>query len=74
MPGSINFYLLTLYKGKPIYQEINEAYEFWPGRWRLDTFVEIPASAAPGVYSYRMAFTSVPLRFERGLTFLVPVP
>ena len=61
-----------LYKGKPIYLETNEAYEFLPGRWREDTFVEIPESATPGVYSYRMEFTSEKLKFERGLTFLVP--
>ena len=63
-----------LYKGEPIYQEVSEAYEFLPGRWRIDTFVEIPSSAAPGVYSYQMEFTSPQLRFERRLTFLVPIP
>ncbi len=63
-----------LYKGKPIYRETNEAYELLPGRWRLDTFVEIPENAAPGVYSYQMEFTNKALKFERGLTFLVPVP
>ncbi len=63
-----------LYKGKPIYRETNEAYELLPGRWRLDTFVEIPENAAPGVYSYQMKFTNKALKFERGLTFMVPVP
>jgi hypothetical protein len=63
-----------LYKGKPIYRETSDDYEFLPGRWRVDTFVEIPPTAAPGVYSYRMEFTSESTRFERGLTFLVPIP
>ncbi len=63
-----------LYKGKPIYRETNDAYEFMPGRWRIDTFVEIPETAPPGVYSYQMEFESKSLKFERGLTFLVPVP
>ena len=62
-----------LYKGKPIFQETNAAYEFLPGRWRLDTFVEIPASVEPGVYSYQIEFTSAPIQFEHGLTFLVPI-
>jgi len=66
--------LQILYKGKPIYRETDDAYEFLPGRWRVDTFVEIPPNAAPGVYSYRMDFASAPFQFERGLTFLVPIP
>ncbi len=63
-----------LYRGKAIFNHVSEQHEFLPGRWRVDTFVEIPGDATPGIYAYELLFTSDVLRFDRHLTFLVPTP
>jgi len=71
LAGKLNTQIL--YKGKPILEE-NDPYEILPGRWRIDTFVEIPETAPPGIYSYQLKFASRTMKFERRLTFLVPIP
>jgi len=37
----------------------------------VDSFVEIPPDAAPGLYAYEAAFQAKELTFEKSLTFLV---
>jgi hypothetical protein len=61
------------FRGEPVYDE-SDAYELRPGRWRVDTIVELPLDAEPGVYAFEIAFASPSLSFERGLTFLVEEP
>lgn len=59
------------YKGQPIVVNTDTAYEIKPGRWVVDSFVEIPADAEPGVYAYEVAFKGKDLAFDKALTFLV---
>ncbi|MCH2171159.1 hypothetical protein MK489_10280 [Myxococcota bacterium] len=63
-----------LFKGRAIHQETHSNYELRPGRWQVDTFVEIPLEAEPGVYAHEVEFSSRHARFERTITFLVPEP
>ncbi len=62
------------FRGEPIFHETEAVYELRPGRWRVDTIVEVPDHAEPGVYAYEIEFASASLRFERGLTFLIEEP
>lgn len=62
------------FKGDPIVDSTEAAYEILPGRWVVDSFVEIPASAEPGVYAYEIEFEGRGLTFEKSLTFLVNAP
>jgi hypothetical protein len=59
------------FKGDPIVRETEERYEIKPGRWVVDSFVELPEDAEPGVYAYEVQFESAPLGFEKRLTFVV---
>jgi len=59
------------YKGRAIVLSTDAAYEIKPGRWVVDAFVEIPADAEPGVYSYEVVFKGKGLAFDKALTFLV---
>ena len=63
-----------LFKGHAIHRETHRSYELRPGRWRVDTFVEIPAEAEPGIYAHELEFSSRHIQFERTATFLVPEP
>ncbi len=62
------------YRGEPLYGETEVDYELLPGRWRVDSFVEIPDAAQPGIYSYELEFTSRSLKFSKHASFLVPNP
>jgi hypothetical protein len=62
------------FKGHPIVNTVEDAYEILPGRWVVDAFVEIPENAEPGVYAYELAFSGRGLEFEKTLTFLVKEP
>ncbi len=46
------------FKGQPIVADTNEGFELKPGRWVIDTFVEVPPQAEPGVYSIEIRFFS----------------
>jgi hypothetical protein len=59
------------HEGRAIHSDRERAYELWPGRWQIDTFVQIPSDAEPGVYAYELEFRGRALRFERRDTFLV---
>lgn len=59
------------FKGDPIVRETEERYEIKPGRWVVDSFVELPEDAEPGVYAYEVEFEGGPLAFDKRLTFVV---
>ncbi len=59
------------FKGRPIVKQTEDRYEIKPGRWVVDTLVELPEAAEPGVYAYELDFEGDELRFERGVTFVV---
>ena len=42
-----------------------------PGRWAVDTFIALPAQAAPGAYELDLEFTGAQLRFATQLPFSV---
>lgn len=62
-----------MYKGKPIVSR-DETYDLKPGRWGVDAFVELPASAEMGVYAFELDFEAGSVQFERSLTFAVDSP
>jgi hypothetical protein len=62
------------FKGRPIVRQNEEVWEIKPGRWVVDTSVELPESAEPGVYAYELAFESDSIAFEKHLTFIVRGP
>jgi hypothetical protein len=62
-----------MYKGKPIVSR-DETYDLKPGRWGVDAFVELPASAEMGVYAFELDFEAGGVQFERSLTFIVDSP
>jgi len=61
------------FRGRAIVSE-SERYELKPGRWVVDSFVQLPESAEPGIYSFELDFDSRAVDFERGLSFLVTAP
>jgi hypothetical protein len=62
------------FKGRPIVRQNEARWEIKPGRWVVDTSVELPESAEPGVYAYELAFESESIAFEKHLTFVVRGP
>ena len=59
------------FKGKPIVSDSNERFELKPGRWVVDTFVEVPPNAEPGVYSIEIRFAGNGAKFQKRRTFAV---
>lgn len=59
------------FKGEPIVSEANDRFELKPGRWVIDTFVQVPPEAQPGVYSIEIAFRSNEARFRKRRSFAV---
>ncbi len=59
------------FKGEPIVSEANNHFELKPGRWVIDTFVQVPPQAQAGVYSIEIAFQSKPTRFRKRRSFAV---
>ena len=59
------------FKGKPIISDSNERFELKPGRWVVDTFVEVPPNAEPGVYSIEIRFAGNGAKFQKRRTFAV---
>jgi hypothetical protein len=62
------------FRGRPIVRQSEARWEIKPGRWVVDTTVELPESAEPGVYSYELVFQSDSIAFEKHLTFVVRTP
>ena len=62
------------FKGRPIVRQADEGYEIKPGRWTIDSLIQLPEAAEPGVYAYEVQFKSPKLRFAKSLTFVVRAP
>jgi len=59
------------FKGVPIVEKTDPIYEIKPGRWEVNAIVHLPDAAESGIYAYELEFDSVPLEFEKSLTFAV---
>ncbi len=59
------------YRGAPILRELDSAYDLRPGRWMVDVFVTVPASASDGLYALELEFKSARVKFARSETFAV---
>ena len=60
-----------LHEGRAIHVEREHAYELWPGRWQVDSFVQLPHDAEAGVYAYELSFRGASTHFLRRASFLV---
>lgn len=60
-----------LFRGAAIVSDSDPSFELKPGRWVIDTFVEVPPAAVPGIYSLEIRFVDKALRFERRRSFVV---
>lgn len=60
-----------LFKGKPLVRDSDGAYDIKPGRWVVDTFIQIPPQAETGIYSIEVQFLSQPVNFREERSFAV---
>ena len=61
----------VLHAGRAILRDRQPAYELKPGRWVVDSTLEIPGAARQGVYAIEVAFESASVRFRNERTFAV---
>ena len=59
------------FRGSYIVNDVEENYAMKPGRWRTDTFIDLPATAKVGVYSIELEFRSPELQFKKQASFVV---
>ena len=59
------------YRGHYVVNDLVENYAMKPGRWRTDTFIDLPATAKVGVYSVELEFRSPELQFKEQASFVV---
>jgi len=62
-----------LFRGEPVFSEAIQ-HDLKPGRWRMDTFIPLPAGAEPGIYALQVGFQSEDGTFETLSTFAVEGP
>ena len=60
-----------LFKGKPLSRDADGHYEIKPGRWVVDTFIQIPPQAETGIYSVEVQFMSETVSFREERSFAV---
>jgi hypothetical protein len=60
-----------VYRGQAILKESNPSYDLRPGRWAIDVFVTVPATASDGLYALELDFKSPSVKFNRSETFAV---
>jgi hypothetical protein len=60
-----------LFKGKPVLRDADGHYEIKPGRWVVDTFIQIPPQAETGIYSVEVQFVSESVTFREERSFAV---
>jgi len=60
-----------LFKGKPVLRDADGHYEIKPGRWVVDTFIQIPPQAETGIYSVQVEFVSQTVNFREERSFAV---
>jgi hypothetical protein len=61
----------VLYAGRTVLSDRQPRYELKPGRWVVDSTLEIPGAAKVGVYAIEVAFESASVRFRNERTFAV---
>ena len=61
----------VLYAGRTILRDRQARYELKPGRWTVDSTLEIPDAAKVGVYAIEVAFESASVRFRDERSFAV---
>ncbi|MFI5317489.1 MAG: hypothetical protein ACHQ6T_17445 [Myxococcota bacterium] len=59
------------FRGQAILREPDSAYDLRPGRWVVDVFVTVPATAEDGLYALELEFKSPAVKFARSETFAV---
>ena len=69
-----NLYRRLYYEGKVELENVTEGFEFKPGKWSVDEYIELPATAHAGVYSFQMAFASKPFKIEDSRYVVVKTP
>lgn len=69
-----NLYRRLYYEGKVELENVTEGFEFKPGKWSVDDYIELPATAHEGVYSFQMAFVSKPFKIEDSRYVVVKKP
>jgi len=60
-----------VFRGQPILREPDPSYDLRPGRWVVDVFVTVPASASEGLYALELEFKGSGVKFARSETFAV---
>jgi len=60
-----------LFKGKPLVRDSDGQYDIKPGRWVVDTFIQIPPQAETGIYSVEVQFLSQTVNFREERSFAV---
>ncbi len=60
-----------LHKGRPVVRQTDAHYEIKPGRWVVDTFIQIPREAETGIYSVEVQFESEKVSFREERSFAV---
>lgn len=63
-----------LFRGRAIVREADARFEIKPGRWTVDTFIQVPEQAEVGIYALQVEFHSPKLHFERRASFAVDRP
>jgi hypothetical protein len=61
----------VLYRGEPVLSDTVKKYDLRPGRWQVDVFVKVPATAPDGLYALELGFAGAPVRFKRAENFAV---
>ena len=58
-------------RGQLIVNDVDASYAMRSGRWRVDTFIMLPADVAIGMYSMELQFVSQRLKFRQHNSFVV---
>lgn len=66
-PGDL--YRIIYYKGEKVFEDVSRNFEFKPGKWSVDAFINIPAQANPGIYSLEVRFMAKKPEVGRGIDF-----
>lgn len=64
-------YTRIYYQGRIVVNDIDEDYSLKPGRWRVDTFIQLPEKIESGVYTLEIEFTGPTAGFKVDNTFIV---
>ena len=62
---------LVLTGGKAIWMDVEPDHELKPGRWSVDLFLPIPATATTGAYEFEVSFETSSVVFQDRKSFTV---